>query len=177
MTRLSRFLRRFRRSERGSATIEFAIMTPVMLGLCMSTVELGMLLTRQVMLDRGVDMAVREVRVGALDPVTQETLRTAICANAIVIPDCINVLKLEMRQVNPRAWAPLPAGADCINRNDPAIPVRAFFVGGRNELMILRACAIFEPIMPTTGLGAAIPQTTRGHYALTSTTSYVVEPN
>lgn len=172
-----RFLRRFRRSEQGTGTIEFAIMVPVMLGLCLSSIELGMLLSRQVMLDRGLDLAVRAVRIGAMTEVTHDTLKDAICEGAVIIPDCQNQLKLEMRPVNPRAWSALPAQADCIDREDNALPVREFVPGQENELMILRACSLFDPFFPTTGLGAAIPKQSQGAYALLSTTSYVVEPN
>lgn len=171
------FLRRFRRSETGSGTIEFAIMVPVMLGLCLSAIELGILLTRQVMLDRGLDLAVRAVRIGAMPVVDHDTLKAAICEGAVIIPDCENQIKLEMRPVSPRAWANLPLQADCIDREDDALPVRTFVPGQENDLMILRACTLFDPFFPTTGLGAAIPKESGGAYALLSTTSYVVEPD
>jgi hypothetical protein len=178
MTRaLARFLRNFRRSEDGSGTIEFAIMVPVMFGLCMSCIELGILLTRQVMLDRGVDLAIRAVRVGSMEDVTHDNLRDAICEGAVIIPDCTNQLKLEMIPMNPRAWTAINAQADCINRSDDSEPVRTFTPGQMNQLMILRACSLFDPFFPTTGLGASIPKRSGGAYALISLTSYVVEPN
>ena len=43
--------------------------------------------------------------------------------------------------------------------------------------MILRACSLFDPFFPTTGLGASIPKRSGGAYALISLTSYVVEPH
>lgn len=175
--RVGRHLRAFRRSEDGSGTIEFAMWTPFMLLLCMTSIELGMLLTRQVMLDRGVDLAVRAVRVGTMANVTHANLRAAICDGAVIIPDCINQLKLEMRPMNPRAWTALDPNADCIDRDDSSIPLRNFTPGGENQLMVLRACALFDPFFPTTGLGSSIPKTSGGAYALLSTTSYVVEPN
>ena len=60
MTRARRLLRRFLRAEDGSGTLEFAVLAPVFLGLFLSTFELGMLLARQMMLDRGIDLAVRD---------------------------------------------------------------------------------------------------------------------
>ena len=49
---LSRALRRFARTERGSATIEFAITFPAMLLWLVSGVELGMVTLHQSMLER-----------------------------------------------------------------------------------------------------------------------------
>jgi Flp pilus assembly protein TadG len=174
---LTRRLAGFRRSEDGSGTIEFVLMLPVMFALFMSTFELGMLLTRQVMLDRGIDMAVRAVRIGAMSPVTHDALKAAICENAFMLEDCDSQLKLEMRTANPRAWVPLDDRADCVDRERDEQPPRTFTPGVSNELMILRACILFDPFFPTTGLGAAIPKESGGAYALLSTASYVVEPN
>jgi len=177
MTRaVSRFLRRFRKSQDGSATIEFTLLVPLMLGFCLSNIELGILLTRQVMLDRGMDLAVRDVRVGAMEDVTHDNLKAAICAGALIIPDCVNQLRLEMVPTDPRDWESLPAQADCVDREDDSIPVREFTPGQQNQLMLLRACSLFDPFFPTTGLGAEIPRMSGDAYALVATTSYVVEP-
>lgn len=176
MTRLAAFLRRFRRAEDANATIEFAILVPLMLTFCLSTIELGILLTRQVMLDRGIDMAVREVRIGTMDPVNHDTLKAAICDAALIIPDCLNQVKLEMRPAFPRNFTPLNGRADCIDREDASIPARTFTPGQQNQLMLLRACALFDPFFPTTGLGGQLQRESGDAYALISTSSYVVEP-
>lgn len=176
MRRIVPFLRRFRQTEDASATLEFALLVPLMITFCLSTIELGILLTRQVMLDRGLDLAVREVRIGTMFPVTHDALKEAICAGAMIIPDCMTQLKLEMMQVDPRAWAGLGARADCVNREEEAQPPRQFTPGMQNELVVLRACSLFDPFFPTSGLGAQIPRESAGAYALVSTTSYVVEP-
>jgi len=55
-------------------------------------------------------------------------------------------------------------------------PVLNLTAGGNNELMILRACVLFEPMLPTSGLGKAIPKESGGSYALVAVSSYVMEP-
>lgn len=171
-----RWLSRFLRRESGNGTIEFVIVVPVFLFLFLQTFELGMILTRQVMLDRGVDLAVRQVRIGAVPQVTHDTLRRMICAGAAVIPDCLNDLKVEMRPVNPRAWRPLDPRPDCIDRNDPARPARTFTPGQSNQLMLLRACALFEPFFPATGIGFRLVGPEGRSFGLTSSSAFVVEP-
>ncbi|MBL4811513.1 MAG: pilus assembly protein [Rhodobacteraceae bacterium] len=171
---------RFWREERGTATIEFVLTVPIFLVLVTSAVELGVALTRHVMLDRGLDVAVRQVRLGQIDTADTATyyteLKQAICDNAFIIPDCINQLKLEMIRVDPLNWTGVPAVPDCIDRDDPAAAARGFVRGQRNQLMVLRACALFDPLYPTTGIGASIPRASGDAFALVSTASFVIEP-
>jgi TadE-like protein len=169
-------LRLFRRSEEGSATIEFVIIFPAFFTFFLSTFELGMLETRHVMMDRGLDLAVRQIRLGMLEPVTHEGFKQAVCDGAKIIPDCMNQIKLEMRRVDPRAWIAIPAAADCVDRDDPNVAVREFTAGTSNDLMLIRACALFDPYFPTTGLGASLPRVSGGAYGLISAASYVIEP-
>ena len=170
-------LRQFHRSEQGSATIEFVIVFPVFFTFFLSTFELGMLETRHVMLDRGLDLAVRQIRLGMLEPVTHEGFKQAVCNGATVIPDCMNQLKLEMLPVDPRAWTSMADSSDCIDRADPGVAVRNFVPGIANQLMLIRACALFDPFFPTTGLGASLPRSSGGAYGLISLASFVIEPD
>ena len=169
-------LRRFQRCEEGSSTIEFIIIFPAFFTFFLSTFELGMLETRHVMMDRGLDLAVRQIRLGLLEPVTHEGFKQAVCDGSMIIPDCMNQLKLEMRRVDPTAWVNIPAQADCVDRNDPNVAVREFTAGTSNDLMLIRACALFDPYFPTTGLGASLPRVSGGAYGLISAASYVIEP-
>mgnify|MGYP002779623911 CR=1 FL=1 len=180
-------LARFLRSEDGSVTIEFALLFPVFFGFFLSTFELGMVMTRQVMLDRGVDMAVREVRTNAIvaPPGSDDRVRAlalhalvkaAVCDRAAMIPDCLNQLRLELVRVDPRDYATLSADVDCVDRTQPMQDPRDFTATDPNLLYVMRACSLFDPYLPFTGLGARIPRESGGAYALVSTTAFVVEP-
>lgn len=174
---MSRRLRRLR-DEDGSATIEFVILFPLVFGLFLGTFELGMLLTRQVMLDRGLDLAIRQVRLGLVEEVTHDTLKALICAQRTMVPDCGNQLRLEMLPVDPRDLSALEVDIDCVDRSNPAEDVRAFQVGVSNELMILRACALVDPFFPPNILGFRnVPTDVGGAHALVSATAFVVEPS
>ncbi|WP_210527948.1 TadE/TadG family type IV pilus assembly protein [Rubellimicrobium arenae] len=171
------WLRRFLAEEEGALAIEFVILFPFVFGLFLSTFELGTVLTQQVMLDRALDMAVREVRLGRLGPVTHDALKARICRGAAIIPDCAGQIRLEMRPIDPRAWPMLPDTADCLDRGNAAAPVRTFTPGASNSLMLLRACVLVDPYFPTTGLGAALLRQGGGGFALVSTAAFVVEPS
>lgn len=178
--RLARF-RQFWAAEDGVVTVEFVIVFPIFFMFFLMTIELGMTSVQHVMLERGVDLAVRDVRIGRMANPTRDNLRERICDIAAIIPDCINQLELEMVRRNPRNWATISPAVRCIDRDADVQPVVEFTNGNNNELLILRACARIDPFMPTTGLGKTIAESNdnpaaQGSYALSSTAAFVIEP-
>lgn len=180
-----RFLRhhakRFYDSEKGTATIEFAITFPAMLILMLSGIELGFVNMRHALLERAVDMTVRDIRLGTgfssgTAELDHDRIRDIICARAGFIDNCATDLRLEMIQRDPRNWVDIPADADCIDKSTPVLAVRNFVNGQGNELMIIRACAKFDPVFPTSGLGASLHDSNDGSYALIAVSAFVQEP-
>lgn len=167
---------RFCRSEDGTATIEFAILFPIFMFVMASGVELGVATLQNSMLERAVDMTVRDIRLGTGTAPQHDEIKTLICDRAGFIENCSDNLRLEMIQVDPRAWVAIPANADCTDQSEEVAPVRSFVNGLDNELMILRACAKFDPLFPTSGLGGAMIKDGAGKYALVSTSAFVQEP-
>ena len=119
-------LRRLRRAQDGSGTIEFALLAPLFIGLFLSTFELGMLLTRQMMLDRALDIAVREVRLGRLSGDVHQGIKDIVCARARVIPKCDLRLTLAMTVVDPRAWNGVEPPVRCRDRDEDEPPANEF---------------------------------------------------
>ena len=70
----------------------------------------------------------------------------------------------------------MPGTADCSDSSEEVQPVRSFVNGQENELMILRACAKFDPIFPTSGLGKQLAKDGAGQAALIATSAFVQEP-
>ncbi|MEJ6397770.1 TadE/TadG family type IV pilus assembly protein [Yoonia sp. 208BN28-4] len=173
---IASFLGRFGRSEGGNASIEFVMMMPLAIMITFTTYETGILSTRQVMLERGLDVVVRRVRIGAIPDPKHDDLKAAICEEALVIPDCLNQVKLEMVIRDPRNWQNMSAQPDCIDRVQVGTPLINFTTGGNNQLMVLRVCALYDPVMPNTIIGSAIPKESEGAYALTAVSSFVMEP-
>ena len=173
---IARALRRFRRGEGGNPTVEFVVVFPVFMVLMASAVESGLLMVRQMMLERGLDLSVRAVRLGTGDDVTNEELRRMICNGAGIIPDCMNQVKVEMIRIDPRDWRHPEAKPDCVNRGADVQVSRNFETGQAQELMLLRACALFDPIMPNFGLGVQLSRDSGEYYALVSTSVFVMEP-
>ncbi|MCR9126816.1 MAG: pilus assembly protein [Rhodobacteraceae bacterium] len=172
LSRLARFLRK----DDGSATVEFAILFMPMFTFLMSSVEVGMIHIHHAMLERAVDMTVRDIRLGTGNAPQHDEIKRIICDRAGFIDNCSDNLRLEMVRLNPRAWAGIEATPDCTDQSEDVQPVRTFVNGQSNDLMFLRACAKFDPVFPTLGMGENLIKDGAGQFALVSSSAFVQEP-
>lgn len=173
---IKKHLTRFGRSESGQSTIEFAITFPAVITIMLSGIELGFVSLNHSMLERALDITVRDIRLGTGTAPQHDEIKNLICVRAGFIDSCSTNLRLEMIQVDPRNWSGMDVDADCTDKSEEVSPVRNFENGQDNELMILRACVKMDPIFPTTGLGANMPQDSYGQYSLVATSVFVQEP-
>ena len=177
MTRaLKTVWRRFRRSQAGSATVEFAIVFPAVITVLLSGIELGLVSLQHAMLERAVDITVREIRLGTGSAPQHDQIKQMICDNAMFIRNCDQNLRLEMRPVDIHNFATLDATADCTDSAEPTKPVKEFTPGQQNQLMLLRACLRFDPVFPDAVLGSALDKDASGQSAIVSMTAFVQEP-
>jgi len=133
-------------------------------------------MTQQTMLGRGLNLAVREVRIGAGGAPTYATIKDSICANALILRDCQTALHLEMVALTDPISS---ANAVCVNRAPDAIaPVINWVSGSRvtPEIMVLRACFVVDPLIPGAGLGAALPKDATGGYHMVQYSAFANEP-
>jgi hypothetical protein len=180
MTRSTLRLARFARADRGTAKVEFCILFPVFIVLLLSGFEAGMLMTRQLMLERGLDLTMRELRLGTMANPTHTAVKQEICEKSLIIPNCMTSVQLELREVDMVAWNVPMDGNRCVDRTaelDPMLdPPDGFTAGARNVLMMVRACAVFDPWFPGVGLGTQLPRDRSGGYRLVATSGFVNEP-
>ncbi|MEJ8559927.1 pilus assembly protein [Yoonia sp. GPGPB17] len=158
-------IKRFLDDEKGTASIEFVILFPFFFGFFLMTYEAGIFSVRQVVLEHGVDVAVREVRLGNISYTNPtlfgEELRTEICDNASILPDCLDQIEVEVLQRDMTgAWTPLPNDISCRNRTEVDRPEPSFIDNiGSNELGFLRVCIRIDPFIPSSNLGKAFVAT------------------
>ncbi len=174
--RLLRRLRRFGRDQSGVVSFEFVLMAPLYLVVFLSAVEAGILLTRGVIMERALDLSVRNLRLGIGGPITHDQLKAQICANTALIRDCMNVVRLELRPVSTVTFQPLNNTATCVERDEEIQPLVEFRTGVENELMLVRICTVVDPVFPTTGLGLRLPKDASGGVRLIATSAFVNEP-
>ncbi|MFT6451262.1 MAG: Flp pilus assembly protein TadG [Halocynthiibacter sp.] len=181
MFSLKKALSRFRRDEGGFATIEFLIVFPVFVTLLLSGYESGILMIRQTMLERGVDLAVRDLRLGRMPRgddgvVDDEDVRRAICNYAAILPNCLDAMNLELREVSTTTFAMPSTSTSCVDRSSDIRPVIVFEAGAPNALMVINACFVVNPLFPGAGLGAQLSVDSTGGYRLMSSSAFVIEP-
>ena len=180
MSRPSRrpsLLRRFARSEEGTSTVEFCLWVPFMMFFLASMVEASTFMMRWMLLDRSLDIAVRELRLRTTNPPGFDELRQMVCDN-MRLPDCMNSLHLELDIVDQTTWTGLTNAPLCRDRAQPIIPVTEKNIPAPlpNQFMTIRACALMEPLFGNVGIGAVLPKDSNGELQVLAYSAYVQEP-
>lgn len=175
MTRLAARLRQLRSGEDGNPTVEFALLFPGIIALFIMGFEIGLMTVRETMLNRATDLVVRDLRLSTGQAPDYAEIRRRICARSSIIPDCESRLRLELEARPLEQWTAGTTGVRCIDQDEPVDPATEYLPGQQNELMMIRVCSLFDPVMPTTGLGFRIKDD-RGLYAITAVAAFVNEP-
>jgi hypothetical protein len=184
LARLARHTRRAARSDSGNVSVEFVFLFPLFVTLLISAIESGLMTMRYVWLDRALDITVRDLRLGILpvdDPspeVNHEAVKNAICERGeLLLPDCEATMRLELIQVDTTTWDVPDPNADCVDRAGVVNPPLSFEGREQNEMMIIRACYIVDPLVPDVGLGARFQKDATGGVALIVSSAFVNEPD
>lgn len=191
---ITRRIRQFHQNEEGNATVEFVLLFPLYMWVFISSIESGLLMTRNAMLERGVDLVVREMRLNATWQPDEDDLKRSICDVGGMFDNCEQNLRIEITRIDPRNPVYPPAAATCVDRGDPGAPPPNYTSSSQNDLMLMRVCALVDPIIPNyklsrsfssqgedvgvsmMGLGSMLPLKDNGGLALVVSTMYVVEP-
>lgn len=176
MPRLAQGLRRFWRGDAGTVSMEFVMLTPFLIGFMIFAIELGIVTFRAAMLERGLDIAVREIRLGTGTAPQHDEIKDRICDNTVGILNCGEKLRLEMVPTDLRNFTGLDPTPDCTDAEEPAKPVREFTPGVQNQLMLLRACLKYSPIFPDAILGNALTKDASGEVSMVAISAFVQEP-
>jgi hypothetical protein len=161
-----------------AAAVEFALVVPMLLALVFSTIEAGWTMVQSIMLDRALDVTIRELRLGKIVNPTHALVRAEVCAKALVLQDCDTALTLEFIPITPvTSVTSYPTDATrCLDHAASLAPVLRFNAGNRAELVFVRACFVVEPLTPGLGLGLALPKDSTGAYRIIAKSGFMNEP-
>lgn len=173
-------LNRFCSDENGYSTAEFVIVATTFLTAFFWTFETGLIMTKQMMLERSLDMTVRDFRLHSVPPskLASETMyewaKRKTCENALVFKDCEANLHLEMDAFDPATG--YAKDYKCVDREENDLnPLGAFAPNQRSEVMYIRACIRIDPMMPN-GI-ALFPGVNDEGIPLVADTAFVNEPD
>ena len=180
-------IRNFIKDEGATVTLEFVILFPVIIMVFVATFETGMILSRQVLLERSVDEAARLLRLSRVivDPATgvrrtphAADIKSAICDNTNAIANCEAVLIVELTVIDRATYAMPAQTAPCVARDDPStIPLSQFDQGMGNQLVLLRSCAVVDRILPISGFGLNLARDNTGGLHIVTASIFVNEPD
>lgn len=179
MSVFPKFLRHWISRQDGNVTVEFVIVVPFLLSLFLASVDTGVSMLRQVMLDRAVDMAVREVRLGRVPSDGSVTMAQLICERTRFLTDCANSIAVEMLPIDTSNFDGLNDPIQCIDREQQIIPSVSFNPGAggtAQELMTIRVCVAADPFIRLTGYLSSMPINEDGDYVVVSRGIFVKEP-
>ena len=167
--------------ERGGATVEFVLLLPAFLMVFISSVESSVFLVRQVMLERAVDIAVRQVRLDVDSAVTQNQIRHNVCQRARILPDCDANMVIELTEIPMSTYATPDGAAPCVDRRGPTTPDAGYVEKRVGKMVMLRACYAVEPILAqssfamTRTLAANLVSDEDGALRIVTATAFTVE--
>jgi hypothetical protein len=170
-----RCLTAFGRDTSGNATMEFVVLFPFLLYMIFTIAEVGVLMTRTVMLDRGLDIAVRDLRLGLLPGATHDDIKTIICEGAFLLGECEDTVMLNLEPLTDYATF-VSTGGDCVDRTSEIEPTTTFTPGAESEIMFVRACLVVDPLFPGSGIGAMLPKDASGGYRIIAKSAFMNEP-
>lgn len=165
------------RADDGTATVEFVILFPLMFAMFLTSTDFSVMMLRQIFLDRALDIAVRQVRLGNVPPDGIQGFQDAICRNTILTPSCIDTITVEMRPISPAEFSALDPTVQCVNREEEFHPVLDFNPGGGGqELMLIRACTVSNPFIAANGWIFGGPRGPDDDFMSVSIAVFVNEP-
>lgn len=160
--------------------MEFVVVAIPLLGLIFTMVDAGVLMMRSVMLERGLDIAAREIRLGYVVDTDQAEVKRRICEHALLlVADCEDAIRLEL---TPFADTGAFIGG-VATLGPPRCPIAdtppAFGVGGAGSIMVMRACLVVDPFFLGFGSFGRTPvedDASGTRYAVVKQTAFMREP-
>jgi Flp pilus assembly protein TadG len=171
-----RGVRRFFRGEQGGGAIELVLVLPIAMTVFVAAMESALYITRSIMLDRAVDMTVRDLRLGGYANPDADLLKTEICNRVSILPRCRRDIRIEMQAVSTATWNFPNFAVNCVDREENIVPADVAAPGAENELMMLRVCVSERAMFAGTGIAEGLVNN-HGRYRIVSVAAFVNEPS
>jgi hypothetical protein len=176
LSRLRNNICRKIKAENGTATIEFVLCIPVIMAIFMASIESGVLMTRFILLERSVDMVMRNLRLGQYPNPSVNLIKDEICRRTIIMKSCESSIAIEMMPISTATWVLPNSSIGCVDREEVLQPALTFNPGAAHQIMLVRVCVVQDAMFPTTGIGLKLPKDALGGYNLVATSAFVNEP-
>ena len=172
-------MRAFWKDETATATLEFVIVFPLLMIVFIAAFETALILTRQIMLERTLDMSVRVLRLSQGVVTDADTVRDTMCANTALLPNCDTLLTIDLQLIDDTTYEMPSNNQICAGRGENIViaPDNEFEVGGDNEFLLIRTCLIVDRILPFSGFALNLARDDSGGMHMMASTIFVNEPD
>ena len=179
MMPLRHTLKEFWDDDSATATMELVIVFPLLMIIFIAAFESAMILTRQIMLERTLDMSVRVLRLAQGVTTNADTVRDTMCANTNLLPNCQELLTIDLQLIDRTTYAMPDSNQICAGRGEEIViqPDNAFDSGADNDFLLIRTCLIVDRILPISGFGLNLARDDSGGMHMMATTIFVNEPD
>lgn len=179
MMSLRHNIRAFWKDETATATLELVIVFPLLMIVFIAAFETALILTRQVMLERTLDMSVRVLRLAQGVITDADTVRDTMCTNTNMLPNCDTLLTIDLQLIDRDVYEMPSNNQVCAGRGENIIiaPDNEFQVGSDNDFLLIRTCLIVDRILPFSGFGLNLTRDDSGGMHMMASTVFVNEPD
>ncbi len=158
------------RDERGSAAIEFAMVTPIFMLLLVGTLEICVMFFASTVIEGATKEAARQIRTGQIqseaDPLV--AFQTELCDSLLGVIDCADVI-FNVQTFSSFGSVSMPIEMD----EDGEIINSGFAPGGSSAVTVVRAIYRWDFVTPL--INKVIPAGLGGHLII-STVAFQNEP-
>ncbi|OAN70765.1 hypothetical protein A8B78_04760 [Jannaschia sp. EhC01] len=172
-------IQEFWEDESATATLEFVIVFPLLMIVFIAAFETALILTRQIMLERTLDMSTRVLRLAQGVITDADTVRDTMCANTTLLPDCDTLLTIDLQIIDRNVYDMPSNDQVCAGRGEDIViaPDNEFQVGADNDFLLIRTCLIVDRILPFSGFGLNLTRDDSGGMHMMASTIFVNEPD
>jgi Flp pilus assembly protein TadG len=135
----SRLIGRFKKSEQGTAVLEFAIVAPLFIALAIGALQLFVIITAQAQLQTSAETAGRQILVGAvqLSGQTQDQFKSAVCASIPALLKCSGLM-VDVQVASSFASANTSAPTITYDNKGNVTNTWSFQPGAPGDIVVLR---------------------------------------
>jgi Flp pilus assembly protein TadG len=173
-TAVAKAVSRFRRNQRGSAAVEFALVAPLFFALLFAIIETGMVFLASQSLETALQDSARMIMTGQAQTsaLTKETFKKdVVCTHVSLLFDCTNGIYVDVQSY--------PSGFASVSISDPItsgnfVDNTKYSPGGPGDIVVVRL--FYQWPLFVTGLGYNIANLSGSKRLLSATAAFKNEP-
>ena len=172
LIKLIPFLRRFKRAQKGSTAVEFAIVALPFFSLMFAIFDVSLVYFATSALENGVASAAREIRTGQaqINNLTSVQFRDLVCARIAPLMSCGNNLVIDIRKFTNFGSITFPVAVDA---NGNFTNNAQYQIGVAGDVIVVRAYYSWPMLTP---VGSRYVTMANGKRLLTVSAAFRNEP-